>query len=65
MVVLFVHWFRIEAIAFVESQKMANFLLWYLDVVSRACFSALSSAVRMDMSWWSLTFVVECSKTIE
>ena len=51
MVVLFVHWFRIEAIAFMESVKMANFLLWYLDVVSKACFSALSSAVRMDVSW--------------
>ena len=46
MVVLFVHCFRIETIAFVDSLKMASFLLWYLDVVSRACFSALSSAVR-------------------
>ena len=48
-VVLFVHLFRIEAIAFVESLKKANFLLLYLDVISRACFSALSTMVTMDV----------------
>ena len=50
MAVLFVHWFRVEVMAFVESQEVTNFLLWSLDVASGACFIASSSLIRMDVS---------------
>ena len=51
MIVLFVHWFRIEAIAFVELLKMANFLLWYLDMVGMFKFGGQDGRVLVALDF--------------